>query len=110
MHMRILSLAAVLLCVALPTTAQDSESSFTAFKQELMPQVGKTITIQGVLQTAKLGWLVAFKDFGVYLYSTDASHPRDMNALDRFNGMNVRVTGKLRYFPKPTTPSGDVAY
>ena len=110
MPQRILTLTAVLLCLVLQTTAQDSESSFAAFKQELMPQVGKTITVQGVLQSAKLGWLVAFKEFGVYLYSSDASHPGDMNALDRFSGMNVRVTGKLRYSPKPTTPSGDVAY
>jgi hypothetical protein len=75
-----------------------------------MPQVGKTISVQGVLQSAKLGWLVAFDDFGIYLYSSDARHMGEMNALSRFSGMNVRVTGTLRYFPQPPTPSGDVAY
>jgi len=88
-------------------TAQDS---FAAFKQELIPQVGKTITVQGILKSAKLGWLVAFDDWGIYLYSTDDKHASAMNALNRFSGMNVRVTGKLRYFAKPTTPSSDVEY
>jgi len=107
---RILSLTAVLLYAVLGTTAQESKPSFVEFKQELMPQVGKTISVQGVLQSAKLGWLVAFNDFGVYLYSSNAKHPGDMNALNRFSGMNVRVTGTLRYFPQPPRPSGDVAY
>jgi hypothetical protein len=75
-----------------------------------MPQVGKTITVEGVLRSAKLGWQVAFNDWGIYLYSIDDRHPRAMDALNRFSGMNVRVTGTLRYFPQPPTPSGDVAY
>src|SRR6185295_12715051 len=41
---------------------------------------------------------------------SDANHPGDMNSLNRFSGMSVRVTGTLRYFPQPPTPSGDVAY
>ena len=110
MPKRILSLTAVLLYAVLGTTAQESKPSFVEFKQELMPQVGKTISVQGVLQSAKLGWLVAFNDFGIYLYSSDANHPGDMNALNRFSGMSVRVTGTLRYFPQPPTTSGDVAY
>ena len=110
MTKRILTLAAILLFSFLRITAQESASSFVEFKQELMPQVGKTISVQGVLQSAKLGWLVAFNDFGIYLYSSDSNHPGDMNALNRFSGMSVRVTGTLRYFPQPATPSGDVAY
>src|ERR1043166_3549316 len=110
MPKRILSLTAVLLYSVLGTAAQESASSFVEFKQELMPQVGKTISVQGVLQSAKLGWLVAFNDFGIYLYSSDAKHPGDMNSLNRFSGMSVRVTGTLRYFQQPPAPSGDVAY
>jgi hypothetical protein len=110
MTKRILTLAAILLFSFLRITAQESASSFSAFKQELMPQVGKTISVQGVLQSGKLGWLVAFNDWGIYLYSIDDKHPRAMDALNRFSGMNVRVTGTLQYFPKPPTPSGAVAY
>jgi hypothetical protein len=75
-----------------------------------MPKVGKTITVEGVLQSAKLGWLVAFNEWGIYLYSTDNKHSPALNSLDRFSGMNVKVTGTLRYFPKPTVPSGEVVY
>jgi hypothetical protein len=105
-----LAVVALAFLSTLTITAQESASSFLEFKQELMPQVGKTISVQGVLQSAKLGWLVAFNDFGIYLYSSDAKHPGEMNALNRFSGMSVRVTGTLRYFPQPPTPSGDVAY
>src|SRR5690242_4101057 len=110
MHRRILPLIGVLACLVFTTLAQDSESSFTSFKQELMPKVGKTITVEGVLQSAKLGWLVAFNEWGIYLYSTDNKHSPALNSLDRFSGMNVKVTGTLRYFPKPTVPSGEVVY
>jgi hypothetical protein len=107
-----LTLAVVLLLVSLPITiaAQESKPTFTVFKQNLMPQVGKTITVEGILQNAKLGWLVAFDEWGIYVYSSDGKHMADMNALGRFSGKNVRVTGTLRYFPAPTPPPvNDVA-
>ena len=102
--------SAVLSLVLLPImiAAQDSKPAFTVFKQELMPQVGKTITVEGTLQSAKLGWLVAFNDWGIYLYP-QGGHIREMNALNRFNGKNVRITGTLRYFPEPPKPAGDLA-
>ena len=89
--------------------AQDSKLAFAEFKKKLMPQVGKTISVEGVLQNAKLGWLVAFDDWGIYVYSRDTKHMAEMNALGRFRGKNVWVTGKLRYFPAPTPPAGNVA-
>lgn len=100
-----------LLLVFLPITiaAQETQTAFTVFKDELMPQVGKTITIEGTLQSAKLGWLVEFNHWGIYLYPTDSGHLREMNALSRFSGKNVRVTGILRYLPEPPKPAGDVA-
>jgi hypothetical protein len=96
------------LLMPLSIKAQDSKPAFAEFKQELMPQVGKTITVEGVLQNAKLGWLVAFNDWGIYVYSSDAKHMAEMNALGRFSGKNVRVTGTLRYFPAPSPPNNDV--
>jgi hypothetical protein len=99
-----------LMWLLLPIKAQDSKHAFAQFKQELMPQVGKTITVEGVLQNAKLGWLVAFNDWGIYVYSSDSKHLAGMNALGRFSGKNVRVTGTLRYFPEPSAPANnDVA-
>ena len=107
MPKRILSLTIVLLYLVLGTAAQESASSFAEFKQEFMPQVGKTITVEGVLQNAKLGWLVAFNDWGIYVYSNDAKHMPEMNALSRFSGKNVRVTGTLRFFAKSTPPDNN---
>ena len=103
----VISLALLWPLLPLSIEAQDSTSAFAEFKQEFMPQIGKTITVEGVLKNAKLGWLVAFNDWGIYVYSSDAKHMPEMNALGRFSGKNVRVTGTLRYFPRPTT--NDVA-
>jgi len=102
---------AVLFLFLLPIAiaAQDSKPAFTVFKQELMPQVGKTTTVEGTLKSAKLGWFVAFNDWGIYLYPRDTRHMAEMNALERFSEKTVRVTGTLRYFPEPKLPSGDVA-
>ena len=109
---RLVAALFAVLWVLLPITilAQDSRLQFAAFKQELMPQVGKTITVEGVLQSAKLGWLVAFNDWGIYLYSIDAKKLTVMNSLNRFSGKNVRVTGTLRYFAESPKPSPDVIY
>jgi hypothetical protein len=101
----LISVALLWLLIPLSIKAQDSKPGFAEFKQELMPQVGKTITVEGVLQNAKLGWLVAFNDWGIYVYSRDAKHMREMNALGRFSEKNVRVTGTLRYFPQPAPPA-----
>jgi hypothetical protein len=101
-----LTLAALLLCLPFPTAAQDARVSLNDFKQDLMPQVGKTITVEGILQSGKLGWLVAFKDWGIYVYSAGAKDMSAMKALGRFSGKKVRATGKLQYFPAPPT-AGD---
>src|SRR6476620_11230088 len=106
----LISVALLWPLLPLSTEAQNSTPDFAECSQELMPEAGKTITVEGVLQNAKLGWLVAFNEWGIYVYSSDAKHMTEMNALGRFSGKNVRVTGTLRYFPKPTLPANnDVA-
>jgi len=98
----------LLLMPALANSAQDSNSKFAEFKNELLPQVGKTVTVEGVLRSAKLGWIVEFKGWGIYVYATRESEASKMNALNRFNEKPVSVTGTLRYFPKPKVPAGNV--
>jgi hypothetical protein len=73
----------------------------------MMPQVGKKITIVGILKPGKLGWLVAFKDWEVYIRAVKGSDISKMNDLNRFEGHIVEVTGTLRYFPAPPPPKSD---
>jgi hypothetical protein len=89
------------------THAQNRASGFENFKREMMSQVGKKITVAGVLNSAKLGWLVAFENWGIYLYAVKESDISKMNLLNRFDGHTVEVTGTLRYFPEPPPPKSD---
>jgi len=53
------------------------------------------------MNSAKLGWMVAFKRWGIYLYSVKDSGISKMNDLNRFYGHTIRVRATLRYFPEP---------
>jgi hypothetical protein len=98
---------AVLIAWSFSVAAQDP--SLAAFKNEFMPQVGKQITVEGILQLGKLGWRVEFKGWGIYLYAKRDSDMGKVNALNRFAEQYVTVTGTLRYSPAPQTPSGPLA-
>lgn len=104
---RVFAVLALIILICLPVTqaAQDRNEGFAAFKRELMPRVGKQITISGVLKSAKLGWLVSFKGWGVYIYSTRTSESRQMDALRRFSDQQVEVRGILHYSPQPAQPA-----
>ena len=41
--------------------SNNANSAFENFRREMMPQVGKKISVVGILTSAKLGWLVTFK-------------------------------------------------
>jgi hypothetical protein len=97
----------ILSAYAIAAGAQNRASSFESFKQEMMPQVGKQITVVGILKSGKLGWLVTFKDWGVYIYAVKDSDISKMNDLNRFEGHTVEVTGTLRYFPEPPPPKSE---
>jgi hypothetical protein len=76
------------------TTNSKHDTNFRRFKEEMMPRVGKRITIEGVLDSGKLGWLVRYKEWGIYIYGqTDK-----MNALNRFYQRPVKATGTLKHF------------
>jgi hypothetical protein len=101
--------AFVLSTFAIAASAQSRNSRFENFKREMMPQVGKKITVVGVLKSAKLGWLVAFREWGVYIYAIKDDDIPKMNGLNRFNDHTVQVIGTLRYFPEPPHSQSDLA-
>lgn len=109
LRIKVTSTIAVLILLAAVTSAgsQQRKTNLEDFKSELMPKVGKRVTVEGVLKWGKIGWLVAFKEWGIYLKSSDTVK---MNQLNRLNGQTIKATGTLRYFPPPPPASStDVA-
>jgi hypothetical protein len=100
-----LALATILL-LPLSTTAQPKPVPFDEFKKELMPRVGKKVSIAGVLESAKLGWLVVYNGWGVYIYSTRSTEEFKMGELNQFNQKTVWVTGTLHFFKGKKSASG----
>ncbi len=93
--------------IAASTTCHSSD--FQCFKRKMMPEVGHKITVVGVLASAKLGWIVTFESWGVYIYAVENADTTKMNGLDPFNGQTVKVTATLRYSPGSPSPRIDVA-
>ena len=101
----------VVLALLFPTfviSAQETNPSFTDFKKEFMPQVGKKITVEGTLESAKLGWMVSFNGWGIYIRANRSADTAKMNLLNKFSEREVSVTGTLQYFPEPKVPAGDL--
>ena len=84
-------------------------SDFACFKRKMMPKVGRKITVVGVLASAKLGWIVTFENWGVYIYAVQDSDSSKLKTLDSFDGQTVKVTGTLRYSPGSPAPRTDLA-
>ena len=97
---------AVIVLLPLSTSAQPKPVPFKEFEKDLMPRVGKKVTIVGLLESAKLGWLVAYNGWGVYIYSTRPADESKMSQLDRFSQKTVRVVGTLHYFKATKSSSG----
>src|ERR1700704_5667781 len=74
-RIRIIStVAAIILSTTLIAASPKCRSSdFACFKRKMMPSVGREITVEGTLGSAKLGWIVAFDQWGIYVYATHAS-------------------------------------
>src|SRR5258707_10212096 len=89
--------ALILSTTAIAAGPRCRTSDFACFKRKMMPRAGREITVEGTLASAKLGWIVAFDQWGVYVYATRASDRDSMKTLDGFNGQSVKVTGTLRY-------------
>lgn len=98
-HIRIVStVAAIILGTAvIAASPKCRNSDFSCFKRKMMPQVGRRITVAGRLASAKLGWIVTFDHWGIYIYPVHEPDSNKMKSLDTFNGQSVRVAGTLGY-------------
>ena len=104
------TIAALILSMTVITASTRCRSSdFPCFKRKMMPKVGRKTTVVGVLAAAKLGWIVTFESWGVYVYAVQDTDTSKMNALDSLKGRTVKVTGTLRYSPGSPSPRTDVA-
>ena len=71
---RLVAIAALILFPYAITAATKCRSSdFACFKRKMMPKVGRKIAIAGVLSSAKLGWIVRFDNWGVYIYAVQTN-------------------------------------
>ena len=84
-------------------------SDFACFKRKMMPRVGRRITVVGMLASGKLGWIVTFEHWGVYVYNTHESDSTRMKTLDSLNGQRVELMGTLRYAPGSPSQRTDTA-
>src|SRR6266446_627063 len=95
---RLLAIAALTLFPSAITAATKCRSSdFACFKRKMMPKVGRKITVGGILSSAKLGWIVRFDNWGVYIYAVQTNEASRMNAFAPFEGQTIKVTGTLRH-------------
>ena len=93
-------------------SAQSDNPAFAKFKREMMPKVGQKITVVGTWsdRTKQCCWL-AFNKWGTYVYAGESGIARERELFAHFrNGQIVKVTGTLRYFPKPAATRNDVQY
>lgn len=102
-----LTIAALVLSASAAGAGRQS-SDFARSKRRMMPNVGRKITVVGVLASAKLGWIVNSKGWGVYVYALRDSDIPKMNALNGLSGRTVKATGTLRYSPGSSPARTDV--
>jgi len=94
----LIAITALILFPSVLTAATKCRSSdFACFKRKMMPRVGRKIAIAGVLSSAKLGWIVRFEHWGVYIYAVGTDDASKMNAFAPFEGQTIKVSGTLRH-------------
>jgi hypothetical protein len=67
------------------------------FERIYMPKVGRKITVEGVLESAKLGLVLTFDHGVIYIYPLHEAEASKMNAFDSLKGRTVKVRGVLRH-------------
>jgi hypothetical protein len=67
------------------------------FERMYMPKLGRKITVEGVLESAKLGLVLIFDHGGIYIYPLHEAEASKMNAFDSLKGQIVKVRGVLRH-------------
>src|SRR5260370_30649581 len=108
--LRTISMIAVLVLstTVIAASIRCHSSDFACFKRKMTPKVGHKITIVGGLASAKLGWVITFENWGIYIYAVQDSDGSKMKALDSLNGQTIKATGTLRYSPGSRSPRTDV--
>jgi len=88
----------------IPNAVLDARSE--EFKKAMLPQVDKKQTLIGVLSGGKLGSLLSYKQWEVWIYSLARSDPNKRHLeLYELRCHTVKVTGTLRYSPgSPRSP------
>ena len=99
------------MCACVVAAAAQSDSpAFVKFKREMMPKVGQKITVVGTWsdRTKQCCWL-GFNHWGAYVYAGESGIARERELFAHFrNGQIVKLTGTLRYYPKPAATRNDV--
>jgi hypothetical protein len=88
-------IAGLVFLACLDADQANPQSAFVRYKRKMLPNVGKTISVTGVLQFGKLGWFLAAGDWGIYILAVNDSDLKKANDLDVFSGRRVRATGTL---------------
>lgn len=108
--------AAVLLIVAVAILGEENPAAAAlnrnheAFKQKMMPLVGKEVTVRGVLSVGKVSEFIYTDDPGaVYVKLLKTEDIKKSNELSRMVGKRLAVTGKLRFREDIPSPSPDIA-
>jgi hypothetical protein len=102
--------ALVLSACVVAAAAQSDSPAFAKFKRDMMPKVGEKITVVGTWsdRTKQCCWL-EFNHWGAYVYAGESGIARERELFAHFrNGQIVKLTGTLRYYPKPTATRIDV--
>ena len=108
---RPVAIAALILFPSTITAATKCRSSdFACFKRKMMPKVGRKIAVAGVLSSAKLGWIVRFDNWGIYIYAVQAGDASKMSAFAPFEGQTIKVSGTLRHSAGSGSTRADEAF
>jgi hypothetical protein len=102
--------ALVLSACVVGAAAQSDSPAFAKFKREMMPKVGQKITVMGTWsdREKQCCWL-EFNHWGAYVYAGESGMARERALFAHFrNGQIVKLTGTLRYYPKPAATRNDV--
>src|SRR2546425_301026 len=107
------SLVAISALILFPTIIDAAtkcrSSDFACFKRKMMPKVGHKIIVVGVLSAAKLGWIVRFNNWGVYVYAVQTDDASKKNVFAPFEGQTIKVSGTLRYSAGSSSTRSDEA-
>src|SRR6476659_8600351 len=104
--------AAALLIVSMAILSEENPAAIAlhrnheAFKQKMMPLVGKEVTVSGVLSVGKESEFIYTDDPGaVYVKPLKTEDIKKSNELSRMVGKRLAVTGKLRFREHIPAPS-----